>query len=111
MLYLIYILILIIFALIGYAIMQIRLYGITVKDFWNFVEANQILDRLYEFSKRYDTLSQQQQVIYLKEAEAIFEAFDKMPNELWEEEYDKYMTILEKYKEIKMGRWATVKQL
>ena len=81
MLYLIYVLILIIFALAGYAIMQIRLYGIKVKDFWNFVEANQILDRLYEYSKRYDALTQQEQVLYLREAEVIFEAFEKMPNE------------------------------
>ena len=109
MLYLIYILILIIFALAGYAILQIRLFGITVKDFWGFIEANQILDRLYESAKRYDCLSQQEQLLYLKEAEALFEAFDKMPNELWEEEYDKYTFILEKYKEIKMMRWASIK--
>lgn len=109
MLYLIYILVIIIFALIGYAIMQIKLFGITVKDFWNFVEANQTLDKLYEYSKRYDKLSSQQQILYLKEAEAIFEAFDKMPNELWEEEYEKYATILDKYKEIKMMRWAESK--
>ena len=110
MLYLIYILALIVFALAGYAIMQIRLFGITVKDFWKFVEANQVLDNLYENLKRYDNLSQQQQIIYLREAEAIFDAFDKMPHDLWEDEYDKYMSVLEKYKEIKMSRWATIKQ-
>ena len=109
MLYLIYILVLVIFALVGYAIMQIRLFGITVKDFWKFIEANQTLDKLYEYSKRFDTLSPQQQILYLREAEAIFDAFDKMPNELWEEEYDKYRTILDKYKEIKMKRWAETK--
>ena len=109
MLYLIYFLVLVIFALVGYAIMQIKLFGITVKDFWNFIEANQTLDKLYEYSKRYETLSPQQQILYLKEAETIFNAFDKMPNELWEEEYDKYSTILEKYKEIKMNRWAETK--
>ena len=57
MLYLIYILVLIIFALAGYAVLQIRLFGITVKDFWNFIEANQTLDKLYEYSKRFDKLS------------------------------------------------------
>ncbi len=108
-LYIIYILILVIFALVGYAIVQIRLFGITVKDFWGFVEANQTLDRLYQYSKKYDKLTPQQQILYLKEAEAIFEAFDKMPHELWDEEYEKYMTILEKYKEIKMMRWASTK--
>lgn len=110
MIYLIYFLVLIIFALVGYAIVQIKLYGIKVKDFWNFIEANQVLDRLYENSQRYSELSSQQQVIYLREAEVIFEAFDKMPKSLWDEEYDKYMTILEKYKEIKLSRWSTVNQ-
>lgn len=109
MLYVIYILVLIVFALAAYAIMQIRLYGITVRDFWNFIEANQTLDRLYQYSMRFEKLSAQQQILYLKEAETIFEAFDKMPNELWEEEYDKYSVILEKYKEIKMSRWAESK--
>lgn len=103
---LIYILILVIFALIAYAVLQIKLFGMNVKDFWSFIEANQTLDRLYEFSKRYEKLSIQEQLIYLKEAEKIFQAFDKVPNVLWEEEYEKYSTVLEKYKDIKMLRWA-----
>ena len=102
----IYILIFIIFALATYAVMQIKLAGINVKDFWSFIEANQTLDRLYEFSKRYEKLSVQEQLIYLKEAEEIFNAFDKVPNALWEDEYEKYSTVLEKYKDIKMLRWA-----
>ena len=103
---LIYFLILIIFALVGYAILQIKLFGMNVKDFWSFIEANQNLDKLYEFSKRYEKLSIQEQLIYLKEAERVFEAFDKVPNALWEDEYEKYSTVLEKYKDIKMIRWA-----
>ena len=55
LLILIYVLIFIIFALAIYAIMQIKLAGIEVKDFWSFIEANQILDKLYEFSKKYIT--------------------------------------------------------
>ena len=47
----VYILVFIIFALCAYAVMQIKLAGIQVKDFWSFIEANQILDKLYEFSK------------------------------------------------------------
>lgn len=103
---LIYILVLVIFALIAYAILQIKLFGMNVKDFWSFIEANQNLDKLYEFSKRYEKLSIQEQLIYLKEAEKVFKAFDKVPNVLWEEEYEKYSTVLEKYKDIKMLRWA-----
>ena len=103
---LIYILILIIFALICYAVLQIKLFGMNVKDFWSFVEANQTLDKLYEFSKKYEKLTIQEQLIYLKEAEKIFEAFDKVPNTLWEDEYEKYDIVLQKYKDIIMFRWA-----
>lgn len=102
----VYILIVLIVALVLFAIAQIKLAGIKVKDFWSFIEANQTLDRLYEFSKRYEKLSVQEQLIYLKEAEEIFNAFDKVPNALWEDEYEKYNTVLEKYKDIKMLRWA-----
>ena len=103
---LIYILIFIIFALIAYAVFQIKMFGMNVKDFWSFIEDNQTLDRLYAFSKHYEKLSVQEQLIYLKEAEEIFNAFDKVPNALWEDEYEKYNTVLEKYKDIKMLRWA-----
>lgn len=102
----IYILIFVIFALVTYAIMQIKLFGIKVKDFWTFIEANQMLDKLYKFAKQYENMSPQEQLIYLSEAEKIFKAFDKVPDTLWEEEYDKYKTVVSKYKDIKMIRWA-----
>ena len=102
----IYILIFIIFALVGYAVLQIKLFGIKVKDFWSFIEANQMLDKLYKFAKQYENMSPQEQIIYLSEADKIFRAFDNVPNELWEEEYDKYKEVLSKYKDIKMLRWA-----
>ena len=50
----IYILVFIIFALIAYAILQIRLFGMKVKDFWSFIKANETLDKLYAFSIKYD---------------------------------------------------------
>ena len=102
----IFILLFVIVALVLYAVMQIRLFGIKVKDFWSFIEANQLLDRLYIFAKQYERMSPQEQVIYLTEAEKIFKAFDKVPDSLWEEEYDKYKEVLTKYKDIKMLRWA-----
>lgn len=103
----IYILLFIMVALVAYSAMQIKLAGMNIKDFWTFVEANQTLDRLYEFAKRYEKLTVQQQIIYLKEAEEIFEAFDKVPNVIWEEEYEKYTKVLDKYKDIKMMRWMS----
>lgn len=103
----IYILILIIFGLAAYAVMQIKLAGIEVKDFWSFIEANQVLDKLYEFSKKYEKLSPQQKVVYLMEAEKVFKAFDKIPNIIWEDEFQKYDEVLKKYKEIKIERWVS----
>ncbi len=102
----IYILVFIVFALVSYAVMQIKLLGIKVKDFWDFIEANEMLDKLYKFAKQYQKMSSQEQVIYLTEAEKIFTAFDKVPVELWDEEYEKYKQVLKKYNDIKMLRWA-----
>ena len=42
---LVYILVFVIFALVVYAVLQIKLFGMKVKDFWGFIEANQMLDR------------------------------------------------------------------
>lgn len=102
---LIYILILTIFALIGLAVMQIVNAGIKVKDFMGFVQANEMLDSLYKMSKNAEKLSPQEQVVFLMEAEKIFNAFDKIPNLVWEDEYRKYADVLDKYKDIKVERW------
>ena len=103
----IYILVFIIFALIAYAILQIKMFGMKIKDFWSFIEANQMLDKLYKFARQYENMSPQEQIIYLAEAEKILNAFDNVPDTLWEEEYDKYKEVLKKYKDIKMLRWAS----
>lgn len=103
----IYILVFIIFCLIVYSVFQIKMAGMQVKDFWSFIKANQTLDKLYAFSKRYENLSPQEQVIFLAEAETVFSAFDKVPDILWEEEYSKYMEVLNKYKDIRMLRWTS----
>ena len=92
----IYILVFIIFALIAYAILQIKMFGMKIKDFWSFIEANQMLDKLYKFARQYENMSPQEQIIYLAEAEKIFNAFDNVPDTLWEEEYDKYKEVLKK---------------
>ena len=102
----IYVLVFVIFGLILYAIMQLKLAGIKVKDFYSFIQANQILDKLYIFAIQYEDMSSQEQLIYLKEAEKVFSAFEKIPDELWEQEYTKYKEVLDKYKDIRMIRWS-----
>ncbi len=102
---LIVLLIFIIIALIIFAIMQIRSAGMKIKDFVDFIQANQVLDSLYEVSKKYERMSQNQQIVFLMEAEKVFSAFDKVPDMLWEDEYQKYSKILDIYKNIKMVRW------
>lgn len=102
----IYILIFIIFALIAYSVLQLRLAGLNVKDFWSFIQANQMLDKLYAFSKKYEKMSPQEQIIFLMEAEKVFNAFDKVPKMIWEEEYEKYSDVLNTYKDLKVIRWA-----
>ena len=87
------------------AVFQIKSAGMNVKDFWTFIKANDTLDKLYSFSIKYEQLSPQQQLVFLKEAEDIFKAFEKVPDALWEEDYNKYMEILSKYKDIKILRW------
>jgi len=102
----IYILLLIITALVGYTVVQIKMAGMNVKDFWTFIKAIQDLDVLYKFSKKYEKMSPEEQIIFLSEAEKMFNAFDKVPSQIWEDEYDKYSSIVETYRSIKMLRWA-----
>ena len=105
LLLIIYMLVLVIFALVAFAVMQIRMAGLTVKDFWTFIEANQELDKLDKIARKYEKMNTQQQIVFLKEAEKIFNAFDKVPASIWEEETNKYQNVLEAYKDIKVMRW------
>lgn len=105
LLFIIYMLVLIIFGLAVFAVMQIKMAGLTVKDFWSFIEANQELDKLDKIAKKYEKMTTPQQIIFLKEAEKIFNAFDKVPASIWEEESNKYQNVLEAYKDIKVMRW------
>lgn len=106
LLYVIYILIFVIVGLVAFAVMQLKLAGIKIKDFWSFIEANQTLDKLYDFSIRYEKMSPQEQIIFLMESEQVFKAFDKIPCILWEEDYQKYISVLNTYKDLKVIRWA-----
>ena len=102
---LIVILLIFIVLLIIVAINQMQEAGIKVKDFATFIKANEDLDNLYKFAKRYEDMSPQEQIIYLAEAEKMFEAFDRIPETVWEDEHDKYAQVLDTYKNIRVMRW------
>lgn len=102
----IYLLVFVIFILIAFSVFQIRSAGIKVKDFWGFIQANEMLDKLYKFSKRYEMMSPQEQIIFLAEAEKVFNAYDKIPTMVWEEEYQKYSQVLQAYQNIRVNRWT-----
>ena len=99
------ILVFIVITLIVFAIIQLQMAGIQVKDFWSFIDANQELDKLYAFSKKYEKMSPQEQVIFLRAAEKMSNAFDKVPSMLWEDEYNKYKDIMDIYRKIRVSRW------
>ena len=50
-------------------------------------------------------MNPQEQIIFLSEAEKVFNAFDKIPEMIWEEEYRKYSQVVETYKNIRLDRW------
>lgn len=87
------------------AISQIRNCGINIKDFFSFIKANEDLDNLYLFAKQHKNFTPEEQEIYLKEAEKMFDAFDKIPSPVWEDEYDKYSSVLDTYKNIRVKKW------
>ena len=100
-----FILVVFIVLLIIVAVGQMNAAGIKVKDFYSFVKANENLDNLYVFAKKYDSMTPQEQLIYLMEAEKMFAAFEKIPETVWEDEHDKYSKVLDTYKNIKVMRW------
>ena len=99
------ILIFIIITLITVAIMQINMAGIEVKDFWSFIKANEELDKLSLFSKKYNKMSPQEKIIFLQETEKMSNAFEKIPSIIWEDEYSKYRDVMDTYRDIKVDRW------
>lgn len=101
----IFILLIFIILLIMTSFIQMQNAGIKVKDFMSFIKANEDLDRLSIFAKKYDKMSPQEQLIYLMEAEKMFDAFDKIPSAVWEDEHGKYNDVLDTYKNIKVMRW------
>ena len=86
----VFVLVFIAVSLVLLAIFQIRMAGIKIKDFYGFIQANQMLDKLARFARRYENMSPQEQVIYLKEAE---------------DQYREYQKVLDAYKNIRVMRW------
>ena len=105
------ILIMIIVALIAFAVMQIKMAGMEVKDFWTFIKANDDLDKLYVFSKHYSRMSPQEKIIFLHEAEKVSDAFEKIPSMIWEDENKNNRDIIYIKRNIKIQNNIIVKIL
>lgn len=101
------VLIIVIISLVIFAIMQLKMAGIEVKDFWSFVNANQELDKLYNFALKYEKMSPQEQIIFLQAAEKMSDAYEKIPTIVWEDDYQKYRDVMDIYRNIKMSRWES----
>ena len=59
----VFVLVFIAVSLVLLAIFQIRMAGIKIKDFYGFIQANQMLDKLARFARRYENMSPQEQHI------------------------------------------------
>ena len=95
----------IIIGIVSYMIYNIKMAGMEVNDFWDFIKSTEKLKKLYAFSKVYENLDIQEQIIFIKEAEQVFSAFEKVPTKLWEDEYQKYMKVLNRYQKEKLKHW------
>lgn len=95
----------IIIGIVSYMIYNIKMAGMEVNDFWDFIKSVEKLKKLYAFSKIYENLDIQEQIIFIKEAEQVFSVFEKVPTKLWEDEYQKYMKVLNRYQKEKLKHW------
>lgn len=95
----------IIIGIVSYMIYNIKMAGMEVNDFWDFIKSVEKLKKLYAFTKIYENLDIQEQIIFIKEAEQVFSAFEKVPTKLWEDEYQKYMKVLNRYQKEKLKHW------
>ena len=104
--YVLYLLLFVVIGLLGVVCVKIKMAGMNVRDFFEFISAINDLDNLYIFSKNNKNMTKNEQAAFLKKAEKIFAIFEKIPSIIWEDEYEKYSEVLEKYKDIRVLRWA-----
>lgn len=105
-LYILYLVLFVVTAIFGIVCAKIKLAGMNVKDFFDFILAINDLDSLYVYSKSNRKMTKNEQTMFLKEAEKVFSIFEKIPSMIWEDEYEKYDKVLQTYKEIRVSRWT-----
>ena len=104
--YILYLVLFVIIGVVGIICMKIKMAGINITDFIRFIAVVNDLDNLYIFSKNNKNMTEKEEMAFIKTAEKMFEAFEKVPSMMWEDEYDKYNEVLEKYKDLRVLRWA-----
>ena len=98
-------LLVVIFAMALFLVHQINLAGMDVRSFYDFVNAHSKIDKMYFFAKKYQKMSRHDRDLFLEEAKKIFDAYDNVPTEMWEENYEKYMLLLDRYHKLKIDAW------
>lgn len=79
--------------------------GLEANDFISFLKADQKIDKIYKLAKKYNSLKTSEKIMFLDESKEIFDAFSKVPDRLWDNEYNKYMEILDTYQNAKIDKW------
>ncbi len=88
--YILYLIFFVVTVVVGVVCLKIKASGMNVKDFFEFILAINDLDNLYIYSKCNIKMNEIEQTAFLKDAEALFSKFEKIPSIIWEEEYEKY---------------------
>ena len=101
-----YLVLFIIIGLFAVVCLRVKSAGMNVSDFFKFIFAINDFEHLYTYAKTNKDMTKKEEQAFVKSAEKMFSAFDKIPSIIWEEEYEKYSEVLEKYKDIRVLRWA-----
>ena len=81
-LYILYLVLFVVTAIFGIVCVKIKLAGMNVKDFFDFILAINDLDSLYVYSKSNRKMTKNEQTMFLKEAETVFSILEKIPSML-----------------------------
>lgn len=99
------VLMIIIGVLAAFTLYNVNQAGMSANTFYNFILANVKLHKLYKFTLKYEKLTREDQLLFINEAKEVFDIYDKVPTLLWEEDYNTYMVVLDRYQKLRQEAW------